>query len=56
MATTLRKLLEENPDWIDLDIALMREDGSLDYVGDSGLVWVQPGEDGTARVLVFSTN
>ena len=43
MATTLRKLLEEHPEWADLPIAIGREDGAPDYVGDSA--WVDTAHD-----------
>ena len=36
---TLKKLLEEHPDWADLPIGVVRSDGYVDFVGDSGYVY-----------------
>lgn len=36
---TLKQLIEEHPEWSDLPIAIYRNDGDLDYIGESGLVY-----------------
>lgn len=34
MISTLRKIMEEHPDWLDYPIAICEPDGTLAYVGD----------------------
>ena len=57
---TLRQLMEEHPDWLDIPLAVYAPDGIYHYVGASGDVYLA--EDDSEedledkRVIVFSGN
>ena len=55
---TLRRLMEEHPEWADLPIVVYREEGGYDWVGSSGDVYdATTEEDGDVyEVLVFTNN
>ena len=61
---TLRKLIEQHPEWANLPIAVSRSDGSVDFVGKRlpGSVYeVEHGDyedasGGSPRILVFEPN
>jgi hypothetical protein len=36
---TLREIIEQHPEWLDLPVAVYRSDGEYDYVGGSGTVY-----------------
>lgn len=52
---TLKSLLEKHPEWANLPIVVSREDGNIDYIGASGLVFELTTDD-NEKVLVFSGN
>lgn len=62
---TLRKLIEEHPEWADLPMAVYdSQSGALDYVGGSGSVyanedcWIEDDDGDSILVptLIFSGN
>jgi hypothetical protein len=55
MTKTLREIVAENPDLLDLPVAVLdTHEGNLHYVGASGTLYKS--EDEGAPVLVFSGN
>jgi hypothetical protein len=55
MTETLKTLSKKHPKWKNLPIVIYRTDGTVDYVGSAGMVYVSKGNEGE-DVLVFSTN
>jgi len=63
---TLREILDEHPEWADLDVAVVDNIGEIHYLGASGMIYVQDeveavGEDGSVvltgkRILVVTGN
>ena len=56
MTMTLRQILDENPDWADLEVVVLASDGNVDFVGDSGLVYADDAYGDGETLLVFSGN
>lgn len=52
---TLRDIIQEHPEWLDIPIGIYTESGEYDYVGARGFVYEGEGEDGKP-VVVFSAN
>ncbi len=56
---TLREMIEQHPEWADLDIVVYSVDGDYEYVGASASVYEdidRDDESGNApKVLVFAT-
>lgn len=45
---TLRDIVDQHPEWLDLEVGILREDGDIDFVGASGDVMLMPhNEDDT---------
>lgn len=42
---TLRELVIQYPEWLDLDIGVLRNDGSIDFVGAAGSVMIMQYND-----------
>ena len=42
---TLQQILTDHPEWADLPVGIQRTDGELDYVGQSGDVYLWTGDD-----------
>lgn len=55
MIKTLRSLVAEHPEWVDLPLTVCRSDGELDYVGAAGAVDLGVGEN-HELVVIFSAN
>lgn len=57
---TLKEMIEQNPEWADLDVVVYSPDGEYHYVGASGSVYVDDQDEGddapNIPVLVFSAN
>lgn len=62
---TLRQILAENPEWADLPVGIMDVVGNVDFVGDSGMVFMSEHNDDpnasvdakdSYKILVFSGN
>ena len=58
MRKTLRQIIAEHPDWLDLTVGVYTPNGSIDFVGENGTVYKSTDEvDGlTFPVLVFAAN
>ena len=59
--TTLREILEAHPEWADIPIAIYRADGTYDFLGGGGTVYLDDKyseDDGTkhTEVIVFAGN
>jgi hypothetical protein len=39
---TLRALVEAHPEWLDLELGILCSDGTVDFVGAAGSVYVAP--------------
>jgi len=57
----LKELVEQHPDWLEYEMAVYRSDGNLDYVGASGMVFVDDefNDEGNLtgnKVIIFSGN
>lgn len=55
---TLREMIEQHPEWADLDVVLYTDSGDYEYVGASAGVYVDVdlAENPLGQVLVFSAN
>ncbi len=56
---TLRKLIEQNPEWADLPLVVYNVNGDYEYVGGSASVYNHVDEDDSGEetdVLVFAGN
>ncbi len=55
---TLKEIIDKNPEWLDLPIAVLRSDGLLDYIGATGSVNLLQDEKDEKEflVVVFSGN
>lgn len=59
---TLKQILEEHPEWENLPVAIHRSDGSYDFVGESGSVYVNDeyfdddNPEDKISVVVFAPN
>ncbi len=53
---TLRELVAQHPEWLDLDLCILRGDGELDFVGAAGSVYVDEHEENgeVTNVIVFA--
>lgn len=52
---TLQELYDKNPHWRNMPLVVYRNDGGIDYVGQSGAVYEGEGHDGEL-VIVFAGN
>lgn len=57
---TLREILEEHPEWVDLPVGVYRVDGGIDFVGCSGMVYLgheyDDDENQVGDVVLFANN
>lgn len=54
--STLNELLRKHPEYGDLPVVVAREDGYLDYLSGSAMVYPSYDEDEKIEILVFSGN
>lgn len=54
MPTTLKKFIEEHPEWANLDVGILTATGEVDYIDDSGLAFTTIDEG--KEILVFAPN
>ena len=55
---TLKEMIEQNPEWADLDVVLYTDSGDYEYVGAQAGVYTDTdhAETPPRSVLVFSAN
>ena len=55
---TLRDIITEHPEWLDLPVAILNRDGYYDYIEGSGMVYSDedPEQPGQGPIVVFSPN
>lgn len=54
--STLNELLKIHPEYGDLPVAILREDGNLDYICGAALVYPSHDEEEKIDILVFTGN